>query len=118
MKTRMKLRAQYVTLPLSAVAMDAQSNAPDAPDLHPYDYEHFTAPVIVVRESHGWEIVDGFHRLSGLAGWAEGERVDPSSVLIRAIDITGTDEELIGLAAAPGARQAKVIEAIAKIARG
>lgn len=104
--------ARFARFALSELSAEALSSMPDAEALDPDEYRRSVADVIVVREGESWSIVDGFHRVSGIANWAEAEGYDLAAVTIRVIDCTGTDERIIGLAAEPGEHQARAIEAI------
>jgi hypothetical protein len=86
----------------------------ESSDLDPADgYE----PPIVVDEGRGLEIVDGFHRIAGIAGWVEGEGLKDTKIDV--IDISGSDENLIAAAATPdgyrGLTQEAALEMIHRV---
>jgi len=96
-----KVKAKVIRIPLSEVAREALANVDDAPDLDPSD---ITELPIIVNEGGKYSIVDGFHRIAGMAGWAESEARPTKGVKIDVIDISGSDEDVIGCAAEPGGR--------------
>jgi hypothetical protein len=83
-------------IPLSDVAREALSNTDDSPDLDPRDCGD---PPIVVDEGRGYQIVDGFHRIAGMANWAEAE--GKTNVRIDVIDVSDSHEAIIAAAADP-----------------
>jgi len=96
---------------LSALATEALASA-DGPTLDPSDYTLNCPDIIIVREDGKLKIVDGFHRVSGMAAWAEEEGKALDKISVRAIFVTGTDESVIGDAAEPGPRQEAAIRLI------
>ncbi len=105
------LVAKRKRIPLSEVAGEALSNADDSPDLDPSD---LSDPPIVVNDGRGYEIVDGLHRIAGMANWAEAE--GKPNVRIDVIDISGSHEAIIAAAAEPSGYRLTQEEALAMIA--
>jgi hypothetical protein len=96
---------------LSALAKEARASA-EGTALDPSDYASNCPDIIIVREDGKLQIVDGFHRVSGMVAWAEEEGKDLGKISIRAIFVTGTDESVISDAAEPGPRQDAAIKMI------
>lgn len=113
----MSIYARYILVRLSKLADEAVSNTPDSPDLDPDEYRLSVPDIIIIKEAGRWSILDGFHRVAGMVGWAMGEDVDVSVIKIRAIDVTGTDKRAIGMVAEPGGYQNEMIAVMEAAAR-
>jgi hypothetical protein len=102
-----------VAIAVADLAADLEPELVDEADaLSPRAYERDCSHVIVVREGDAWSIVDGYHRVAGLAAWCRDEDEDPAGVTIAVLDATGCAPELIAAASEPGPRQAEAIRRI------
>ena len=92
------------TIALASIAYEAESNTGGAEPLDPGGYIPGEILVDTADPSHrsGVGIVDGFHRLAGIAAWARAEGCDFAAVRVPVIDCAGADEDLVGRAADGG----------------
>lgn len=91
--------AHLATIPLARIEAEAAST--EADELSPSEYADSLDPIILEPSDQegGWNIVDGFHRTSGLSQWAASNGVDPESVFIEVVETDeDDDEDLIGMA--------------------
>lgn len=58
------------------------------------------------------EIVDGYHRASGLLAWAREQGHDLTQIMVQVVDATDFDSEIVALAATPSARQQDALDTI------
>lgn len=86
-------------IPVSELAKEALGGAPDSPDLHPSDLGGMDLP-IVEKVDGRFQIVDGFHRIAGVASYLLGEK-ESLNMRIKVVDATGYDEDVIAAAAVP-----------------
>lgn len=105
---------------VSELAKEAIGGAPDAPDLHPSDLENMDPPIVEKVDDH-FQIVDGFHRISGVASYLLGEK-ESLNTRIEVVDATGYDEDVISAAAVPEGygdmTQEEAIQELLDAARG
>jgi hypothetical protein len=91
---------------LSRLAAEAGDYVDQVPALVPGS----AAPVIVERTGRGVCLVDGFHRAAGMLRWCRERGMRPERQLVTVV-ISGCSR-LTALAAEPGPRQEKAIEAL------
>lgn len=87
-------KPEFCRISLKDLRRDAW-DVEDAGDLDPAEYATRLNPIIIERANGVVGIVDGFHRASGLLGWAEAAQQDPAVIMVEVVDTTGYDEDTI-----------------------
>ena len=94
---------------LASLAQDARENVGGVTPLSPEKYRRLP-PAVLEKVGSSYDIVDGFHRLAGLAEWAERNGVEVDSLEIEVV--IATDSSLIADAAEPGPKQETALREI------
>lgn len=90
--------AHFEQISLSRIANEARGT--EAEELSPDDYEDLDPILLEENDRGGFIIVDGFHRTSGLAQWAEANSVNTKDISIEVVVTDDDDDEdLVAIAA-------------------